>query len=1016
MTERKTVMISSTARDLPEHREQTRLGCHRAGFASDQMMENLTAVDDDAVGVSLKMVEEADIYVGIFAHRYGYVPKGSTISITEMEYNKAVELEKPRLIFFAHKDHHFTADDFEIGEGGVKLKAFKETVGAERVAAFFKSPEDLRGHVGEALGALRKRLEGDEPNDPKTVAQHLHRRSSIPTPPTADIVHPYTLSETRALIGRQKELNALTDWVSEPRSEFYNTRIFCLVAIGGMGKSALAWKWFQEIAPVEIPDLEGRLWWSFYESDAGFENFLNRTLDYISGLPEDDIKKMAWQDREALLLRHLDEKPFLLGLDGLERILIAYCRMDASHLADDDFDQETANRVAGAYGLPETAGQSFIGQHQLRRTIDPRAGHFLQKLGAVRASRILVSTRLYPSALQTRCGGEVPGCVAYFLPGLADDDALDLWRALGVSGKRAELLPLFDSFKRHPLLLQALAGEVANFRGKPGDFAAWKTAHPDFAPTDLPLEQRRSHILQFALQGLEGPVREVLHTITGFRLPAGYQTLEALLIGEDQACPNATALDRALTELEDRGLIGWDREANRYDAHPIVRGVVWQLAGGEARSSVHAAIDAHFEPMAVPEWKQVESLADLTPAIERYHTLVERGRLDDACDLFHDRLEVATLYRLAAHRERIAMLERLFPDSKGKLPALRNEHAQAWTLGALALSYEFSGRPGQAVVFYQLENTIREPLGDKRNFWVGLANHARAQRQGGGLRDTDDALRQALTLSRELEDAFDEAVSLQDLGRMAATVGDYEPARLALTRSGTIFDKEDNRQSEGIVSSYLAKLSLWQSDITGARRWANRAWRLADVMRAKRDFIQAALLQGRAALERGDQERAEERLHHALARTRAVNVVELELPALIAIAGLELARGKPKAARERLDEIWEPVEEGPYPLQKADACNVLADICRAEGNKAGAIDVATGAYKAAWCDGPPWAYHWGLEKAKAPPSRTCRPSTSQNTKKCPKSRSTPMMPTGSTPMCHWRRYWTSTPEGRLSSV
>ena len=30
-----------------------------------------------------------------------------------------------------------------------------------------------------------------------------------------------------------------------------------------------------------------------------------------------------------------------------------------------------------------------------------------------------------------------------------------------------------------------------------------------------------------------------------------------------------------------------------------------------------------------------------------------------------------------------------------------------------------------------------------------------------------------------------------------------------------------------------------------------------------------------------------------------------------------------------------------------------------------AIAAATEAYRNAWCDGPPFAYHWGLEKAKA---------------------------------------------------
>lgn len=44
---------------------------------------------------------------------------------------------------------------------------------------------------------------------------------------------------------------------------------------------------------------------------------------------------------------------------------------------------------------------------------------------------------------------------------------------------------------------------------------------------------------------------------------------------------------------------------------------------------------------------------------------------------------------------------------------------------------------------------------------------------------------------------------------------------------------------------------------------------------------------------------------------------------------------------------------------------MLAEIALAEADKSAAIAAAAKAYKAAWCDGPPCAYHWGLEQAKA---------------------------------------------------
>jgi ATP/maltotriose-dependent transcriptional regulator MalT len=133
----------------------------------------------------------------------------------------------------------------------------------------------------------------------------------------------------------------------------------------------------------------------------------------------------------------------------------------------------------------------------------------------------------------------------------------------------------------------------------------------------------------------------------------------------------------------------------------------------------------------------------------------------------------------------------------------------------------------------------------------------------------------------------------------------------------------------------------------------------------ERDFIYAALLQGQAASGLNDFARAHDRLHHALTRARAVNVVEFELPALIAIAELELKRGRPAEAKARLDDVWDAAERGPYPMQQADAYNVLTAIELAENNKPAAIDAVTKAYKHAWCDGPPYAYHWGLQKAKA---------------------------------------------------
>jgi tetratricopeptide (TPR) repeat protein len=967
--QRRIVMISSTAKDLPKHREQVRLACIRAGFEPREMMEHLTAEDASATDVSMRMVADADVYLCILAYRYGSSPPGADVSYTEMEYDRAVELGKPRLVFSIDKDHPITIEDVDTGSSAEKLKKLKERIGDQRVAAWFKSPEDLRSHVVEALTKLRETLEAagaddaDADNAVARSAATLHRATSIPTPPAPYIAHPYTLLQSRDLIGRQTELNALTDWIANPRSQAFGERVFCFVAIGGMGKSALTWKWFNQIVPNEMKPLAGRMWWSFYESDAAFENFMIRTLCYVSGQSEEQIRRLPWQDREAQLLQHLNDKSYLIALDGLERILMAYNRMDASYLADDEYDQQTANWVAGAAGLPASAAQSFVGQHRLRDTTDPRAGAFLQKLAHTTKSRILVTTRLYPRALQLPTGYPRPGCFAYFLRGLSDDDALGLWRALNVSGSRAELLPIFHSVASHPLLLQALAGEVAKYRNAPGNFAQWRNDHPQFDPTSLSLVQSRTHVLEFALRNLSTNAREVLNTIVTFRMPASYATLEALLVGAEKACVTVQDLDRALTELEDRGLIGWDREANRYDAHPIVRGVIWQLTSAQDRHDIYEAIATHFEPMAVPDYENVKSLADLTPAIERYHTLVGLGRYDDAFAIFRDRLRRASHFRLAGHREQIGWLEGLFPQGLAALPALSTERSQSSTLHSLAQSYLLSDQPSRAIPLFRRAMEIDEHSRDEANLQVHLSNASQALIEVGALRQAIGSAEQSLVLCRKLRQRRLEGDTIRVLGGIFSSFGDFNSAMIALKRGLRIYDQD--AQGQSLVAAELAERALFIGDVAHASMWANYAWERATIRGLERDLIDAAQLQGQAALYHGNFERADDRLHYALIRARATGIVGLELRTLIAIAELELRRGDFPEAKARLDDVWEIAERGRYALRLANAYNVLAAIGIAEGDKPAAIDAATNAYKEAWCDGPPFAYHWGLQKAKA---------------------------------------------------
>jgi hypothetical protein len=177
MADKVVVMISSTILDLPEHREEVKEACLQQQMFPD-MMEHLPASASDAIAVSLKKVDDADIYVGIFAHRYGHVPNGHTISITEMEYRRAVERGIDRLIFLIHDQHQILIEsvDFDHVE---KLRALKELLLTENTVNFFRTPEDLRAHVLNSLSHYRYKRDKEKLEDSGRLTQFIQDHANV---------------------------------------------------------------------------------------------------------------------------------------------------------------------------------------------------------------------------------------------------------------------------------------------------------------------------------------------------------------------------------------------------------------------------------------------------------------------------------------------------------------------------------------------------------------------------------------------------------------------------------------------------------------------------------------------------------------------------------------------------------------------------------------------------------------------------------------------------------------------
>lgn len=143
--------LSSTFIDLIDHRQSAAEAMKRLGQHVGRM-EVFGARPEEPMAASLNEIDACDVFVGVYAHRYGYIPDGTTVSITEAEFDYAIRHSKPAFCFFIDQDHPWPPKMIEDGEAKKKLTIFKNKVGSGLVRDTFTTREDLAYKVAAALG------------------------------------------------------------------------------------------------------------------------------------------------------------------------------------------------------------------------------------------------------------------------------------------------------------------------------------------------------------------------------------------------------------------------------------------------------------------------------------------------------------------------------------------------------------------------------------------------------------------------------------------------------------------------------------------------------------------------------------------------------------------------------------------------------------------------------------------------------------------------------------------------
>ena len=152
MEQIRKVFLSSTSSDLAECREKVIDALQRLDDWDVIHMERFGARTWTADDFCLKKVRECDVFVGIAGFCYGSVHKPSGASYTEREYDEAVRVARPRLMYVAPDDFKVEAKVLLADGNPDRQAAFREVIDSQQIRDEFESPENLAKRVVVDLG------------------------------------------------------------------------------------------------------------------------------------------------------------------------------------------------------------------------------------------------------------------------------------------------------------------------------------------------------------------------------------------------------------------------------------------------------------------------------------------------------------------------------------------------------------------------------------------------------------------------------------------------------------------------------------------------------------------------------------------------------------------------------------------------------------------------------------------------------------------------------------------------
>ncbi len=281
------IFLSSTYLDLLEHRtvvdQALRSLCQVRG------MELFGARPEEPTRVCIEELSQCQVLIGIYAYRYGTIPKGGVLSITEQEFDFAQVRGIKCLCYFVSPQHVDPQPNKEVGKEK-EVKCLKDKISTRVTPDYFTSPDNLACNVSAGITQLllRDGLAYGAFVDADKYYEPFMKNDGW-------------LSHVFPMVGRERTLAELEKFFEDECS-----KIGLLVGTGGVGKSKVLFEWAKRHPDKD----EGKRVLFLRERD--IDNDLLQVLPKCRVIIIDDAHRKKDIDRLVACIASDDSTPKLL--------------------------------------------------------------------------------------------------------------------------------------------------------------------------------------------------------------------------------------------------------------------------------------------------------------------------------------------------------------------------------------------------------------------------------------------------------------------------------------------------------------------------------------------------------------------------------------------------------------------------------------------------------------------------------------------------------------------------------